>query len=88
MANAHVKNLKIGDAIRVKRGLMTAISLVYAGMPNENVFSLVVSTTAGHMGMGYNLYFPASQRQLEVGGTSVSVDSVSPTSIQLALHRW
>jgi len=46
-----------------------------------------VSTTAGHMGMGYNLYFPASQRQLEVGGTSVSVDSVSPTSIQLALHR-
>ena len=85
MANAHVENLKIGDAIRVKRGLMTAISLVYAGMPGENVFSLVVTTTAGHMGMGYNLYFPTSERHIEVAGNSVSVQSVSPTSIQLAL---
>jgi hypothetical protein len=87
MSNTPPQNLKIGDSIRIKRGLMTAISLVYAGMPNENVFSLVVTTTAGHVGMGYNVYFPASQRQIEIGGVSVSVDSVSPTSIQLALHR-
>ncbi|MBN2130461.1 MAG: hypothetical protein JW741_13245 [Sedimentisphaerales bacterium] len=87
MANAHVENVKIGDSIRVKRGFMTVISLVYAGMPSENVFSLVVTTTAGHMGMGYNLYFPASQRQLEIAGVSVSVQSVSPTSVQLTLER-
>ena len=85
MTNAHSVNLKIGDSVRVKRGLMSVISLVYAGMPNENVFSLVVTTTAGHMGMGYNLYFPASERHIEIAGNSVSVQSVSSTSIQLAV---
>ena len=80
-------NLAIGDSIRVKRGLITAISLMYAGMPGENVFSLVVTTTAGHMGMAYNLYLPTRERHFEIAGVPVSVGSVSPTGIQLTLNR-
>ena len=76
MASTSRQDLKIGDSIRAKRGLMTAISLIYAGIPNDNVFSLVVTTTAGHMGMAYNLYFPTAQRQLEIAGVPVAVHTV------------
>ena len=87
MANTSPENLKIGDSIQAKRGLMTRIALMYGGMPGENAFSLVVTTTAGHMGMAYNLYFPTSQRQLEIAGVPVTVHSVSPTTIQLTLAQ-
>ena len=78
-------DLRIGESFRAKRGFMTNISIVYAGMPNDGVFSLALTTTAGHMGMGYNLYFPVHQRQLSLAGVPVTVRAVSPSEIQLTL---
>jgi hypothetical protein len=79
-------DLEIGESVRIKRGLMTSISLVYAGMPNDGTFSVAVTVTAGHMGMGYNLYFPIDHRQFALAGIPISVQAVSPASVQLTVH--
>jgi len=82
--NTHC-DLQIGEAVRIKGGFMTEISLVYAGMPSEGVYSLVVTTTAGHMGMGYNLYFPVDQRQFTIAGVPITVRGASRSAIQVTL---
>ncbi|MHC4519869.1 MAG: hypothetical protein ACYTAS_14870, partial [Planctomycetota bacterium] len=86
MAAGRQHDLKLGESIPIKRGLMTKVSLLYAGMPNERTFSVVVTTTAGHMGMGYNLYLPAGEREVRIAGASITVHSVSPTTLLLTVN--
>jgi len=45
--------LTVGESAKLKRGLFTTYSLVYAGMVSENVFSVVVSWSAGHNSASY-----------------------------------
>ncbi len=87
MSYSRSHDLRIGESVRIKRGFMTKISLVYAGMPSDGVFSLAVTTTAGHMGMGYNLFFPVDRRQLEVAGVPIMVQAVSPAGLQLTVQE-
>ncbi len=87
MLDGRCHDLKIGESVRIKRGFMTSISLVYAGMPSDATFSLAVTMTSGHIGMGYNLYFPLDRRQFELAAVPITVQSVSPTGAQLMLHQ-
>jgi hypothetical protein len=80
------RHLKIGESILIKRGLMTRISLLYAGMPNERTCSLVVIRTAGHTGMAYNLYLPTDQRHATLHEASITIHGVSPASLQLTVE--
>ena len=84
MATQH--DLKLGESVLIRRGFMAKVSLVYAGMPNEKTFSVVVTKTAGHMGMGYNLYVPVSEREVTIGEASLTVHSVSTTTLMLTVH--
>jgi hypothetical protein len=86
MSDNKFHDLKIGESVRIKRGWMTGISLVYAGMPNDGTFSVAVTVTSGHMGMGYNLYFPIDHRQFALAGIPISVQAVSPARVQLTVH--
>lgn len=79
-------DLKLGESVLIKRGFMTKVSLVYAGMPNEKTFSVVVTKTAGHMGMGYNLYLQVSEREAMIGETGVTIHGVSPTVLMLTVN--
>ncbi|MHC4324202.1 MAG: hypothetical protein ACYSUX_08005 [Planctomycetota bacterium] len=60
---------------------MTKVSLVYAGIPNDKVYSLVVSRSAGHNSLAYNLYIPIDQRQIEISDVKLTIESVSPSEI-------
>ena len=91
MLDGRCHDLKIGESVRIKRGFVTSISLVYAGMPSDGTFSLAVTTTAGNLGIGYNHYFPLDRRQFELAGVPVTVQSVSPPGGQTlvgALSHW
>ena len=79
-------DLKLGESVLIRRGFMTKVSLVYAGMPNEKTFSVVVTKTAGHMGMGYNLYLPVSEREARIEEASITVHGVSATTLMLTVH--
>lgn len=81
MSNAHDHNLKNGESAVIKRGLITKVSLIYAGIPNDKVYSLVVSRSAGHNSLAYNLYIPIDQRRIEISDVKLTIDSVSPNEI-------
>jgi hypothetical protein len=81
MSKAREHDLKIGESALIKRGFMTKVSLVYAGIPNDKVYSLVVSRSAGHNSLAYNLYIPIDQRQIEISDVKLTIESVSPSEI-------
>lgn len=78
--------LKIDETITLRNRILTQTQLTYAGMPNDRTFSLVVTKTAGYQGMAYNLYLPTDQRHLQIGKANITIDSVSPTTIQLTVE--
>ena len=82
MSNTREHSLKIGEFALIKRGLMTKVSLIYAGIPNDRVYSLVVTRSAGHNSMAYNLYIPIDQRQIDISDVRLTIESVSPNEIR------
>ena len=81
MSKAQEHGLKIGESAVIKRGLITKVSLIYAGIPNDKVYSLVVSRSAGHNSLAYNLYIPIDQRQIEISDVKLTIESLSPNEI-------
>ena len=81
MSKAQEHGLKIGESALIKRGLITKVSLIYAGIPNDKVYSLVVSRSAGHNSLAYNLYIPTDQLQIEISDVKLTIESVSPNEI-------
>jgi len=82
MSKAKEHGLKIGDSALIKRGFLTKVSLVYAGMPNDKVYSLAVSCSAGHNSWAYNLYIPMDQQRIEISGVKLTIENVSPNEIR------
>jgi hypothetical protein len=81
MSKAQKHNLMIGESALIKRGIMTKVTLIYAGIPNDKVYSLVVSRSAGHNSLAYNLYIPIDQRRIEISDVKLTIESLSPNEI-------
>jgi hypothetical protein len=75
--------LSVGDKHRLRLG---KDRIVYAGMPNENVFSIVqMKWEFLYRGYSWNLYFPKGQGTIRVDGVNIMVDSVTPEEIRLRM---
>ena len=75
--------LSVGDAYHMRLG---KDRIVYAGMPNENVFSIVqMKWEFLYRGYSWNLYFPKGQGTIRIDGVNILVDSVSPEEIRLRI---
>ena len=75
--------LSVGDIHRLRLG---KDRIVYAGMPNENVFSFVqVKWEFLYRGYSWNLYFPKGQSTIRIDGVNILVDSVTPEEIRLRM---
>ncbi len=79
------QTLRIGDVAWIKRGWIYKRQLVYAGMPGDSVFSLVVMITEAHNSWSYNLFVPTDQREITVAGALVTVLSHSPEEIRIRI---
>ena len=74
-------DLSVGDKYRLRLG---KDRIVYAGMPNENVFSFVqMKWEFIYRGYSWNLYFPKGQDTIRIDGVNIQVDSVTPDEIRL-----
>ena len=82
MSKVKEHGLKIGESALIKRGFITKVSLVYAGMPNDKVYSLVVTRSAGHNSLAYNLYIPIDQQRIEISDVKLTIESISPNEIR------
>ena len=73
--------LSVGDTYHLRLG---KDRIVYAGMPSENVFSIVqMKWEFLYRGYSWNLYFTKDQRKIRIDGVNILVDSVSPEEIRL-----
>jgi len=73
--------LSIGDTYHLRFG---KDRIVYAGMPSENVFSIVqMKWEFFYRGYSWNLYFPKDQSKIRIDGVNILVDSVTPDEIRL-----
>ena len=79
----HSVVLAVGDTYHLRLG---KDRIVYAGMPNENVFSFVqMKCEFFYRGYSWNLYFPKSQSTIRIDGVNILVDSVTPDEIRLRM---
>ena len=77
--------LKLSETAKVRPGfLRSSISIVYAGMLNESIFSVVVTWSSGHNSMAYNLFIPKHQREFFAPIGRVQVEYVSPEEIHFS----
>ena len=75
--------LSIGDIHHLRLG---KDRIVYAGMPNENVFSFVqMKWEFLYRGYSWNLYFPKNQGTIRIDGVNILVESVTPKEIRLRI---
>ena len=73
--------LSVGDIHRLRLG---KDRIVYAGMPNENVFSFVqMKLEFIYRGYSWNLYFPKGQSTIRIDGVNIMVENVTPEEIRL-----
>ena len=73
--------LSVGDIHRLRLG---KDRIVYAGMPNENVFSFVqMKWEFLYRGYSWNLYFPKGQTTIRIDGVNILVENVTPDEIRL-----
>ena len=73
--------LSVGDSYPLRLG---KDRIVYAGMPNENVYSFVqIKWEFLYRGYSWNLYFPKNQSTIRIDGVNILVDSVTPEEIRL-----
>ena len=73
--------LSVGDAYHLRLG---KDRIVYAGMTNENVFSIVqMKWEFVYRGYSWNLYFPKGQDKIRIDGVNIMVENVNPNEIRL-----
>ena len=76
--------LSVGDSFHLRRG---KDRITYAGMPSEDVFSIVQrkqeALLYGGSGQAWNLFFPGKQSTIRIDGINIMVENVTKEEIRL-----
>lgn len=73
--------LSVGDTYHLGGG---KDRIIYAGMPTEAVYSIVVKKWEFlYRGYAWNLFFPIEERRIRIDGVNLVVESVGPNEITL-----
>ncbi|MDF1545150.1 MAG: hypothetical protein P1R58_08620 [bacterium] len=82
MLNANEHRLSVNEKLRTRSGaLRTSEHFTYAGMVNDDTFSVVLSFFLGNNAWSYNLYFSRDQREIKLWDVRLHVLSVSSREI-------
>jgi hypothetical protein len=74
--------LSVGEDVHLRRG---KDHIIYAGMPSDNVYSIVQKRAAGYQGYSWNLFFPKRRQEITIDGVNIFVESVTPEEIRLRI---
>jgi len=75
--------LAIGEEYHLRMG---KDRIVYAGMPSEDVYSIVQRKTSGYQGFAWNLYYSRRKTDIKIDGVNIIVESVSPEEIMFRIR--
>lgn len=71
--------LAVGEGFHLKRG---KDRIVYAGMPSEDIYSIVQIKASGYQGYSWNLYFPRRKLDITIDGVDLYIENVTPEEIR------
>ena len=73
--------LSVGDSYHLRFG---KDHIIYAGMPSENVYSIVQRKSSSlYQGFAWNLFYPKKKSEIKIAGVNVYVENVTPDEIRL-----
>jgi hypothetical protein len=75
--------LIIGQEFHLRRG---KDRVTYAGMPTDNVYSIVQIKSSGYQGYSWNLYFPKRKQEITIDGVNIYVEQVTPEEIRFRVE--
>lgn len=75
-----VEVLSIGGEFHLKFG---KDRIYYAGMPSEEVYSIVQKKSTGYQGYAWNLFYPRKRRDITIDGIKLYVERVTPDEIEI-----
>ena len=75
--------LSIGKDFHLRRG---KDHILYAGMPSDNVYSIVQKKWSGYQGYAWNLFYPKRWQDITIDGVNIFVENVTPTEISLRVR--
>ena len=75
--------LAVGEPFHLKRGKDW---IVYAGMPTEDVYSIVQIKASGYQGYSWNLFFQKRHQHITIDGVNIAVENVIPEEIRFRLE--
>jgi hypothetical protein len=74
--------LSVGESFHLRQG---KDHIFYAGMPSDNVYSIVQKRAAGYQGYAWNLFYPKRQQEITIDSVHIFVDNVTPEAITLRI---
>ena len=76
--------LRVGESCQLRLG---KDRIRYAGMPSEDVYSIVqVKWEFLYRGYSWNLFYPRQKQDITIDGVSLYVESVNPDEIRLRVE--
>jgi hypothetical protein len=78
--------IRVGESAKIKRSFFSTHTLIYAGMISDRVYSLVITYSAGHNSMAYNLYVPVSTSEIHHEKAKLLVQNVTAQEISLRIE--
>ena len=84
----------MGNSITLTVGETTALKsfkdhIAYAGMPSENVYSIVQMKNVGAKdALAWNLFFPKGKTEIVIDKVNILVENVTTDVIQLRMGTW
>ncbi len=71
-------SLLVGESAKVKTIFFGNITVAYAGMVSEQVYSVVVQWSSGNNSLAYNLYLGRNQREVHLPKGKIIVSGATP----------
>ena len=72
--------LSVGETYHLRTG---KDRIVYAGMPSEEVYSIVQRKASGYQGFAWNLFYSRKKSEIIIDGVNILVENVTPDEIRL-----
>jgi len=81
---AQSATLSVGERLHLRWG---KDRIVYAGMPSEKTYSIVVKKWEFmYRGYAWNLFYPREQSKIRIDGVNILVENVTPEEIRLRVE--
>jgi hypothetical protein len=81
--------LQVGETAIIKRSFLGAsYAVIYAGMPGETIYSVVITTASGYHALAYNLFLSVNNKKIRLPRGSLSVSHLSTAEIRFRIDGW